>query len=172
MTYWGNGAEMQDAAKRINAVADFDHPFILDGSTVAGRIFDADGFYAPRVVHDDSTDITLDGSTVDESEWEAITGATGQEGYNGAVLHSSEFIGSGLAETMHELASEVPQVFVIVSCEVEASDDEIYAACEENGLDSNKPDDWSAACEIADQDQEPAGWVILYRPAIPFRCMF
>lgn len=171
MTYWGNSAELQDAAKRVQAV-EFDHPFIYDGSTVGGRILETDGFYAPRVVHDDITDITVDGFTVAESEWDAITGATGQQGYNGAVMHSSEYAGAGLVERMQELAEDIPQVFVFVVCEVEASDEEIYEAAAENDLDSNSVEGWQAACGIADADQEPAGWVILYRPAIPFRCMF
>lgn len=167
MTYWGNGAEMQDAAKRINAVADFDHPFILDGSTVAGRIFDASGFYAPRVVHDEETDIC-----VDEDGWSVVKGMSGQHGYGGAVFHSSEFIGAGIAERMHEVSGEVPQVFVIVACEVEASDQDIYLEARRLGYDAHTDAGWEAAREAADARQEPAGWVILYRPAIPFRCMF
>ena len=113
---------------------EFDHPFMI----VDGRVVDVNEMsikpgksyrptvYAPSVYHvEDTTDIMIDGGG-----WEAVSyGMTGQYGYNGPVMHASEYVGPGIAETLAEY--EPGTIFVM--CVVETLDD----------------------------DEEPAGWVIL-----------
>jgi hypothetical protein len=127
-------------------IADFDHPFIMDGSYILGNLRDAKGYHAPEVMHDDENDITIDGVRWQDSDWECVRNMSGQDSYHGACFHASEFIGSGLAEEMSRLSEDQPQVFVIVSAECERSED--------------------------DPDPEPAGWVILYRDAVGVKSGF
>lgn len=121
-----------ELAKRIQAF-DFDHVFTLHPD---GSITEPDGVWAPSVYHDDDTDIYIDGSG-----WAAITGLTGQDSYHGAVMHASEYIGTGVAGVMWEMAidAEEPVTFTLVVVECLPEDD--------------------------DPEPEPAGWAILYRTA-------
>lgn len=132
--------ELDDFTNRVNKYAQFDAPFVMDGSTIAGRFWgDVPGVHAPSVYHDPDGDITIEGDG-----WLAMTGLTGQYGYNGAVMHSSEFIGSRIAEAMSDLSDSTPQVFVVVVVESDVD------------------------------GEEPAGWAILYQEADPkmFQCAF
>jgi len=95
--------ETMSTYKALRDLADFDHPFVV---TKEGILEDApEGVYAPSVYHDDDEDVMIDGDG-----WEALTGFTGQYGYNGAVMHASEFIGGGLAEAV----LTTPGVYVAV----------------------------------------------------------
>lgn len=144
------GPELQDFTNRVNKYAQFDAPFVMDGSTIAGRFWgEVPGVTAPEVYHDETDDIVIDGVRWEDcKEWEPIRCFSGQYGYKGAVMHASEFIGSALAEHMSDLSEIVPQVFVVVVVNVLPTDD--------------------------DKDPEPAGWAILYRDADPlmFKCAF
>ena len=113
-------AELQD-------MAEFDHPFIVaDDGTVSDAL--PEGVYAPGVYNDeDGGDIIID-----SSEWEALTGYTGQYGYHGAVMHASEYIGGTLADDI----LSTPGVYVVVVVGSTWLDDE-------------------------DGGNEPAGWAIL-----------
>lgn len=133
-------AEHDDVTSRIRVMAEFDHPFIVDGSMILGALRDAVGYHAPSVMHDDENDISIDGVRWQDSEWECIRNMSGQYSYRGACFHSSEFIGSGIAEEMMRVSEDQPQVFVVVVAECEPTED--------------------------DQEPEPAGWVILYREAV------
>lgn len=84
---------MQATPDTLNSLVEFDTAFIV---TPEG-IEDAHGFHVPTVYNDDETDIYIE-----SSEWSALTGYTGQHGYNGAVLHSSEYLGGGLARDILE----------------------------------------------------------------------
>jgi hypothetical protein len=91
-------------ADDLNTAMDFDHVIELhDDSTIS----DVDGLYAPDVLidHGDDADVTIEGEG-----WTALSGHTGQYGYNGAVMHVSEFIGGGLASYL----LETPGVYVVV----------------------------------------------------------
>jgi len=111
---------------RLNAI-DFDHPFTL---TSDGKIGDAPGgVYAPDVVNDPDNDVTV------STGWEALTGMTGQYGYHGAVMHTSEFIGSQIARYLTELCEDAPQTFVVVE------------VCDESGE--------------YEYEDDPIGWVIV-----------
>lgn len=123
--------ELALIGEAINRV-DFDHPFALyrDGSMI-----DADQ-YAPTAedanyIPSAPLDIVLD-----SPEWEVVTqGLSGQYGYVGAVMHSSEFIGAGLALHLLEIVANED-----ASCQV-------FAVIVVN--DSDLP------------DGEPVGWTIV-----------
>lgn len=109
----------------INAV-EFDHPFRI---TEAGSIDDSTNVYGPTVTNDPDGDVYI------ESEgWSCITGLTGQYGYHGAVMHSSEGIGGAIAEVLFDLAeNDRSTVFVIT-----VVDD----------IDSDYPVGWTVAYSV------------------------
>lgn len=72
----------------LNSEVEFDVPFMVD----EGNVIRVVGVYAPEVYHDETDDIEIV-----SDEWEAMTGYTGQHGYNGAVMHPSETLSGGLA---------------------------------------------------------------------------
>ena len=79
-------------------VYEFDVPFrvFADG----GHEPTSGGVYAPDV---DGDDLHVPG-------WSTVTdGCSGQDGYSGPVMHSSEFIGEGLSDYVRE----VPGVYVV-----------------------------------------------------------
>ncbi len=118
--------DLQALGELLNS-QDFDHPFTL---TPQGEVRDADqGAYAPSVYNSSVNDVDIDGDG-----WEALTGLTGQYSYNGAVMHSSEFIGSQIAGYMLDLAEGEPQTFAVVMVE-----------------------------DLTEEDAEPIGWAILRR---------
>lgn len=127
-------AGMFDAmAANVQAI-EFDHPFTITvHAETVWKLSHPDGVYAPSVFHDEETDVRID----DVAGWEALTGFTGQDRYNGAVNHASEFVGREIARELVRLAEDEPQTYVITSVEVEPDDD--------------------------DPEPEPAGWAILRR---------
>ena len=89
--------------------------------------------YAPEVFHSDTDDVEIAGEG-----WEALTGMTGQYGYNGAVMHPSECVGEGIGARLLEIAQDSGEfeTFALVVVEVFPTDD--------------------------DPEPEPAGWAILH----------
>jgi hypothetical protein len=119
--------------KEINAL-DFDTVFRIEGADVVI----VPDVYAPEVTHDSIMDVNIDGAG-----WHCLTGMTGQYSYSGAVMHSSEFIGSAIAKI---LATDDPgTLFAIVIVSVLPDD------CEDH-------EDHTAS-----GDCEPAGWAIAYK---------
>ena len=89
-------------------VQEFGDVFRITGNTVEG----VSGVRAPEVYNDDETDIMICGDG-----WTALRGITGQWGYNGPIMHSSEFVGSSVARAMVESAGrESVFALVIVEC--------------------------------------------------------
>lgn len=112
--------------------------------------------HAPDSVEcDDDSDILIDGGS---SEWQALTGLTGQHGYRGAVLHPSEVMSPGIVEAMREMGDG--HVWTIVPVDAPAV---------------HGPDDHTAGCDVpfgaCDLDYFPVGWAILYADD-PTRRMF
>ena len=102
----------------------------------AGNLTEPSGVWAPDVWHDPDADIEIQGEG-----WGCMTGLTGQHGYSGAVMHASEVMGGswGVVRAMIELCGIYgPVAFALVVVNV-------------------WPDD-------EDEDPEPAGWAIAYRP--------
>lgn len=114
----------------LNSLAEFDAPFQI----VNGELVRPADVWAPEVYHSEENDIDIQGDG-----WYAMTGYTGQDRYNGPVMHASEYLGGGMAEDLIEMATEEPDtVFVVVTVEVLPDDDD-------------------------DEEPNPAGWVVLYR---------
>lgn len=113
-------------SQNLDDLVEFDSPFKI----VDGRVAHADGVYAPEVTHDEEKDIIIW-----DDKWSAFTGYTGQYSYNGAVMHSSEYLGGRLAEDALEMAAEEPNTGFVI---VEVVDLE------------------------ADDDDDPVGWALLY----------
>jgi len=138
-----------------------------------GTLSDAHGVYAPEVYHSETDDIEIDGVAGRRGEtWEALYGYTGQYSYNGAVMHSSEFLGGGLADDI--LSTPGTYVVVVVNVEPyvafphEWSDSGVR--CIRCGLIGNGSDNGSCESHVRynveltlddDEDPEPAGWAIL-----------
>lgn len=108
---------------------EFDHVFVLHDN---GTITDARNMWAPTVTHSDEHDIDIEGEG-----WQAIVGLTGQYGYNGAVMHASEYVGVPVARLMHEMTADEPIVFALVV---------VTDPHAEEGTD------------------DAVGWAIMYRP--------
>lgn len=81
---------MNVTRENLTDVMEFDHVIYSHGD---GTVSEPGGMWAPEVYYDDETDIDIMGDG-----WTALTGWTGQYGYNGAVMHQSEFIGGALAD--------------------------------------------------------------------------
>lgn len=144
-------------AANVQAI-EFDHPFTITvHAETVWQLTHPDGVYAPSVFHDEETDVRID----DQAGWEALTGFTGQDRYNGAVNHSSEFVGRSIARELVRLAEDEPQTYVLCVVNVEASDDEVKEKARELGLDYTTDAGWDAARDAADEEQEAAGWTIL-----------
>lgn len=90
--------------------------------------------WAPERVEDD----VVDGDP--DSPWKLVNGFSGQYGYAGPVMHSSECLGGGMAD--HVLGT--PGLYVVM---------EAYVSQERSGLGDDEYD-----------EDEPAGWVLLHQP--------
>ena len=118
---------MTDRHKALQRIADFDHIFtVSDNGTVADC---PEAIYAPTVTHDEDADIDID-----SPYWEALTGYTGQYGYNGACMHASEYLGGRLADDV----LDNPGVYVVTA--VYSDDDE-------------SPDSWCVLRYTGDDDR-------------------
>lgn len=110
---------LERLARQVQAT-DFGQPFRIYplGSFTSDDVGDV---HAPEVVNDPTGDVD-----VLSSEWEALTGMTGQYAYNGACMHPSEFVGRSIAGRLLDLAYEEnePQTFVLVVVESDDYDDD------------------------------------------------
>lgn len=96
---------MQATPDTLNSLVEFDSAFIVTSEGIEP----AASLYVPTVYNDDATDIYIE-----SNEWEALTGYTGQYSYNGAVLHSSEYLGGGLAR---DILEDVGGIYAITTVE-------------------------------------------------------
>lgn len=95
---------MQATPDNLNSLVEFDTAFIVTPEGIEG----AHEVYVPNVYNDDVSDIYIESSL-----WETLTGYTGQYSYNGAVLHSSEYLGGGLARDILEDVGGIYAVTVV-----------------------------------------------------------
>lgn len=153
-------------AETLRAV-EFDHPFTV---TAAGELADAPtGIYAPDYYND------TDAEELARVGWEALTGYTGQYGYNGPHMHSSEYLGGGLARDV----LSTPAVYVVVAVNVLPEDEcrhcgrPVVQDAEGRWIDPEATGDdsvWRETCDRhdtftaeheRDEDPEPSGWAVL-----------
>ena len=95
---------MQVTPDNLNSLVKFDSAFIVTSEGIE----DAHEVYVPAVQNADVRDIYIE-----STNWEALTGYTGQYGYNGAVLHASETLSGGLARDILEDVGGIYAVTVV-----------------------------------------------------------
>lgn len=108
-------------AENLNDVMEFDHVIRVhpDGTVTDVDRYEA-SYFAPGVMFDD---VHPDGDLRKVSHpdgWTFLIGYSGQEGYSGPVMHSSEFIGGGLAR---DILAE-PGDYVAVVIDAMSDDDD------------------------------------------------
>lgn len=110
----------------------FDVPFrIVNGEPV--RLGDDAPWTPEGVEFNRGGDILIDGVVLEErGQWEALTGYSGQWGYDGPIMHASEFLGGGMAADIRE---------------------------DEGGIYVLKIVDDDSDCDCGDCD--PVGWIVL-----------
>jgi hypothetical protein len=109
--------DLSKDAYALNKVMEFDHPIRVNADgTVTPSV---PGVYAPECHDEEGAE-----RPYLSPGWEFVDGYSGQQGYSGPVMHSSEFIGGGMARDI--LAAPGVYVAVVVywlSDEDEDSDD-------------------------------------------------
>lgn len=94
----------------LNDVMEFEHVVTV---TRDGRVLDGpDNLYAPDVLDDE----------IQSEGWEFLDGYSGQYGYSGPIMHSSEFIGGGMARDI--LATPGVYVAVVAMYSPDEDDDD------------------------------------------------
>jgi hypothetical protein len=134
--------KLEVTADSLNNVMEFDHVIHVaeDGTVTDGYDLLAPSLYMEvdadgQSVHADDADIIQDAKSYG---WKLLTGFTGQYGYHGPVMYSSEFISGGLARAI----LETPGYYVAVTVECQGPEAE----------DGEEP-----------EELQPAGWAIAYR---------
>ena len=89
------GVDWTEVADRINNIEHGSWSINVDGTVTE------DGVHGLECLGYLITDMVDTPGEVIEG-WEPIRGITGQYGYNGAVMHPSEYIGAGLCKSMAE----------------------------------------------------------------------
>lgn len=104
-----------DDARALDALMDFDHVVRSDGN---GNVVSAHHEWAPTAYVDcDAEGNILDlhpSAIVIDDGWHLMNGYSGQDGYSGPLMHSSEFIGGQMARDIYE----TPGLYctIIVNC--------------------------------------------------------
>jgi hypothetical protein len=101
----------------LNRVMEFDHVIEVHEG---GHVTERDDIYPPELIDDE---IMGDG-------WSLLNGYSGQYGYRGPIMHSSEFIGGGMARDI--LATPG-----------------VYVALVAYSTDGDEPDGWAVATREA-----------------------
>lgn len=110
-----------EITEQLAAMMEFDHVVYVDRTGTA--MHDSGEMIAPELrieIDDDGQQVAYpEGETIIEQAtaqgWTLLSGYTGQYGYNGPVMHSSETISGGLAEDI--LKQRGWYVAVAVECE-------------------------------------------------------
>jgi hypothetical protein len=137
-----------------------------------GSISHPEGLHAPDVYHVPNAQHPKDVDVLD-AEWSTWSvGMTGQFGYKGAVMHSSELLAGPMAERI----LRNPGTYVTRVVEV-LPDDEWYPLTGEeesawrNGHTSyENVRETDAGVEVRDEDPTPAGWVVLQHVRSGYAC--
>ena len=137
-------------AETLNSAIEFDVPFKIIRTLDTGEtvIADTNGVYAP-IVH---LFVDKNGNGVYEEEiddrpwndspyWEAINGYSGQQGYSGPTMHTSEYLGGNMAR---DVLADIGATYIMSVVE-----------CFPNW---NATEEEEEEMEIRDN---PAGWMLL-----------
>lgn len=123
--------------QQLSDVMDMDHVIRVNGDGTVDTSPETTR-YAPTVEFYNGE---LDKSQL--GDWTLLSGFTGQYSYTGPIMHSSEYIGGGLARFILDTPGYYAAVVVNAPCDYDGSTD-----CDE-----------ATGC-----DCEPAGWAIAYHP--------
>lgn len=143
----------------INELMEFDHVVAVMPD---GRVIDTDEGYnhldvhAPEVVIDYDGPFA-DGQILDEHDaamveylriqgWEVLTGYSGQHGYSGPVMHTSEFIGGGIEDRIRE----EPGYWVALTVEIHPKEDDPEY---NDGNGESEAAGWVVARKIGSEDE-------------------
>lgn len=88
------------AIDNLDEVMEFDHVIKVGNDlSVRDTMYQKEPVWAPDVEHSNEHDALIYGQPYIEhpNEWTLLTGFTGQYGYNGPVMHPSEYVGGALA---------------------------------------------------------------------------
>lgn len=123
------------STRELNDLMQFEHVVRVQDGVASDDGIDSSRreMWAPECIHEGFSD----GNHIEPGQgWTLLEGYTGQDRYDGPVMHACESIGGRLERDI--LARD--GYYVTLVCSVMAED----------------PD--------ADEDDEPAGWCIAYRP--------
>ena len=144
--------------EELSSLMDFDHVIeVHDDGTVTDA---APGIYAPELHGEEFTGFT---------DWRLLSGYTGQYGYNGPVMHPSEFVGGRLAQDI--LTTPGLYVALVVEdrrpCEWFVNNATVPAWCCNTHMydgtgDFPATDNHPDECPFS-EEQEPAGWAVAFR---------
>lgn len=133
---------MRVTVDTLNTIMEFDHVIMVRED---GTVIDAPaGVYAPEIIDADGTVSQPTGET-----WELLDGYSGQFSYAGPIMHTSEYIGGGMARDI--LAR--PGFYVALTVPGTTFDDDaafndpVTSCCERDAAD----------CDCL------AGWAVAYR---------
>lgn len=110
-------ANQKTNQKSLNDIMGFDHVVIInkDGSVSDGP----NSICVPELWEDD----------LSSDEWELLSGFSGQDRYNGPIMHDSEYIGGGLEDYI----IEKPGIYVAIVSNYFGEDDVDDAETEISG---------------------------------------
>lgn len=128
----------------LSQLMEFDHVIEVSVDHVA-RGARASAPFAPEVYHSPGHDVEVMGD-----RWEMLTGYTGQYGYRGAVMHSSEMLSGRMAADI--LAEPGLYVAVVVEVWPEDAPEDRWPGDSE----AERMADYSAGA----WQPEPAGWAV------------
>lgn len=99
-------------ADTLDDMVEFDSPFLINGDGTA----ELSGNFAPNVYGEQGqNDPEIEASP--KKGWEFMRGYTGQYGYNGPEMHTSEFLGGRMAEDIVNTPGEYAVVAVQYLCD-------------------------------------------------------
>jgi hypothetical protein len=128
--------------ENLNEVMEFDHVIEVKADGTVEDSSESPYLDLRYYLTDPETGLWEPDFTLPEG-WQLMTGYTGQYGYNGPVMHSSEFIGGRMARDI----LETPGLYVALIVESDCGNTEEHCT-EEDG------------CQC-----EADGWAVAFKPA-------
>lgn len=128
----------------LNAAIDFDSPFrVLSGGRIETYL---PNVYGPEVyLLVDKEGNGVGSEEIEGDGWSPVTGYSGQHGYSGPCMHTSEYLGGGMARDVLE---DTGAVYVVTTVE----------SVPDWEIDEEDEEDVFAGQVIQDN---PAGWMLL-----------